>query len=77
VKRGKKDNPIAETIRGRKEGKWYKERMERMNKGRKKRYMSKKLDGTERAAKLQIKAGVEEIKGTPIDCEKTLRGREG
>jgi len=40
--------------------------------------MSKELDGTERVAKPQVEGEGEEIKGTPVDCAKTLRGgREG
>jgi len=35
------------------------------------------LNGTERAAKLQVEGEGEEIKGTPTDCAKALRGREG
>jgi len=36
--------------------------------GRKERYISKELNGTERAAKLQVEVEGEKIKGTPTDC---------
>ena len=66
VKRGKKTKPDRRNNNGG-ERKWYKERMERMN-GRKERYISKELNGTERAAKFQVEVEGEEIKGTPTDC---------
>jgi len=53
VKRGKKTNPDRRDNKG-VEGKWYKERMERMN-GRKERYISKELNGTERNAQPSFK----------------------